>query len=297
MKFLRKIATILIVTNLIFVTACEEEGNPLTLDDIYEAQEADRPLFRALLNGRGFTSEKARGSKVGDDIIIDGSNATGSILINLSDYLPGKYAGTDSVTNQIVYTDKWGRKYLSNRADEQSDAEIVITYYDEVASTVSGRFSALLYDSWYERDIYLSNGVFTDLFINVPFFGRMDAVIENGAFESQNCRYSRTISGSVITDRIIAISTNDTARVVFRVDGGLESKTYSISDSNFFALYNADLFFNASKNSYNGESGDVVVSSIDPINRRVKGSFNFNAINALGDTVNVIAGEFNALMN
>ena len=276
---------------------CEEEGAPLTLGEIYRAQEADRPPFKAILNGKGFTTENAGATKQNELVVISGSNSDGEIALFVTDFLAGKYSAEINSLNQIAYTDMYGKRYVSDRGDKISDAEVDITFYDDKASTISGRFSAVLYDSEFEKpDIYLSNGTFNNLFVNIPFFGRMKAGMGEDFFDSDQCAFRTVFVGGEYRDRISSLSSNDTSRMFFEVAGSMGVGQYVVDDSSFIATCNVNAYGSASETLYRGKSGTVTVNSLDRNSNRIQGVFNFQGINAQGDTIEITDGEFNALI-
>lgn len=263
---------------------------------MYEAGEGNRPLFKAFLNGKEYSSEIAQGTRVGNEIVLTATNGDGQITINLADFAPGEYLGEDNTSNQIRFTSSTGGQFASDRPNEKSDAKIRITFYNEDESTISGRFSGKLYDFNFVEDKFLTNGVFNDLPIDVPFQGRMSAQIENKRFSADQCYYSSSVSGGDTTDRITAISVDDSSRIFIEIDEKIEIGNYEIGDAEATVIYNANVFSaNQQENQYFGEEGNFVVSEIDSVKNRIRGAFNVEVRNAAGESLIIQSGEYTAL--
>jgi len=300
MSGFRIILSALFTFFLLSIIGCEEEGSPLTLDDIYEANDGDRPLFRMILNTEEFSSENAQGVKVGDEIIISAGDNGGQIRINITDFIPGTYSGVgkNKVSNQIKYTNASGEQFISNRQDEISDAQIIINHFNEDESRISGRVTGLLYDLNFKKDIYITNGVFNGLFIDAPFLGRMSAVADGENFNSLNCFYSSTKTSEGYLDRVIARSKDDSLRITFQIEEKIKVGTYHFGDTIASGVYNSNVFSsNKQQNEYTSEAGSIVITSIDSVRNKLKGNFNFEAKNQNGETINIHSGNFNALIN
>ena len=103
MLMLRKKLNLLGIVLSILLVSCEEEGTPLTLNDIYKAQDGSRPLFQAHLNGRKYTSEEASVIKRNGQTILEATNSDGTIEIYLTDYVPAVYTSKVDEINQIHF--------------------------------------------------------------------------------------------------------------------------------------------------------------------------------------------------
>jgi len=278
--------------------SCEEEGEPLSLKDIYEATDNNREPFRAKINGFEFSASVVAGGKeFGNYYIIGADNAGSSIAVRTLNIVPGSYLGIDSSANYILFKNAQGRAFSSIGTNKKPDAQISIRSYSPSNNLASGVFSATLYSLDSEEQLSLTSGAFNSAFIVLPFLGIMTAEVDGKEFKAEKCTYTNSQNNGLVTQNIDGFSNNDTMSINLTIKDQVQIKSYDIADSNVVARYNSNTYSsNLSKNQYTGISGSLNIVRIDSLDNKVYGNFGFEAINANGNNVSIKYGNFQALI-
>lgn len=278
--------------------ACEEEGEPLTLQDIYAATAKDKEPFRAKINGFEFSASAVGGGKEnGSYYVIGVDDAGSSITIHTIDIVPGSYRGIDSSANYILFRNAQGRLFSSIGTNKKPDALISIRSYSPENMLISGVFSSSLYSVDSEEKLSLTNGEFNSAFIVLPFVGTMTAELDGVAFKAEKCSATSSQNNGILTQQIEGLSNNDSIRISLTIEDELQVKSYDFADPKVQANYNPNTYSsNLSAFNYTGISGSLNIVRIDNEEKKVVGNFGFEAINAKGEKVSVKYGDFQALM-
>ncbi len=286
---------------LAFISAsigCEETGEPLTLDDIYDATTIDSDPFKAKINGFDYKADFVAGGKENGSFFIIGASVDGSsITIRTQGIQPGLYLGADSSINNIFYKNNIGRQFVSNFPAEDSDVEISIRAFSEANSLASGVFSGTLYSTDSDEKLSITNGAFNSTFIEIPFSGKMKASVNSKSFNSEDCSFITTDNGGIVFQEIIGFETNDSLRITIRIEDSVAVRTYDFIDTDISATYNSNVYSsNLPRYQYNAISGSLVIHRIDYAEKKIIGSFNFEARSLNGQFVSVNNGGFQALV-
>lgn len=278
--------------------SCEEEGDPLTLEDIYEATNNNKREFQAKINGFDFIADAASGGKEEDVYFVVGAqNSTASITIKTLDITPGLYLGEDSMSNSIVFKNDVGRVFSSNSPDKDSDAAISIRSFSEKNALGTGVFSSTLYSLDSDEVLELTNGEFNSVIFNIPFFGKMTALVNNETYKAEECSFTTQTNGNFILSTIQSSINNDTIAISLTIEDTLEVKTYDFEESAATATYNTNTFSaNIFKHQFSAESGSLRITKIDTIENRVLGAFSFDGTSINGEAVSVRSGAFEAII-
>lgn len=282
---------------LLFIS-CEEEGEPLTLEDIYEATNGNKTPFKAKINGFDYTADLVAGAKEGNTFFIVGSQySSASITISTLGISPGLYLGEDSMSNSILFKNNEGRQFFSNTPDQESDAIISIRSFSEKNALATGVFSGTLYSLDSDEMLEITNGEFNSVFLEIPFFGEMTAIVNNKTYSADECTVTAQQNGNLTLSTIASSANFDTLGIRFIIEDTLEVKNYDLEDQVASATYNTNTFSaNIFKHQYNSSTGYIRISKIDSAENRVLGTFSFEAKSINGESVSVKSGSFEALI-
>lgn len=283
---------------LILFASCEESGEPLTLDDIYDATYGDKTPFKAKINGFDFTADVVAGGKEENTFFIVGAeSSSASITLKTLGITPGLYLGEDSMSNNVFFKNDLGREFSSNSPDKESDAIISIRSYSEKNALATGVFSGTLYSLDSDEVLEVSNGEFNSIFLDIPFFGKMTAFVNNSFYKADECSFTVQQNGAIVLSTIASKANSDTLGIRFSIEDTLEVRNYDLEKPVASATYNTNNFSsNTFVHQYNSRSGNLRITKIDSVENRVFGTFNFEARSVNGESVSVRSGAFEALM-
>lgn len=287
---------VLYIISLLFVfISCQKEEDPLTIEDINEINNVNSSKFSAIINEGNFKTNNAEGIKINGQLTITSTDNKKTIVVNVSGIEEGIYLGKDNnFKNYVNFLDAGGTLFSSTKQGVDSDLRIEITNFNEAKSTVSGTVSGTLHAPWDEK-ILIRNGRFSGVSVETPFTGNMKADIGPVKFRSESCIFSSASSSGFTIETIASSANNDSLQISFTIEENIIEKTYNLATAPITARYNSNVFStDVFKHQYTSSRGVLTISSIDTVEKVVKGSFNFDAVNFLSETIQVKSGEFNA---
>ncbi|MDB4060614.1 DUF6252 family protein [Vicingaceae bacterium] len=282
----------------IVVTGCEEEGEPLTLDDLFQLNGLPTKRFEVILNGFKFETNTASGLKTNTALSIEASGSGASYMLAVSDIVEGEYFGnTDDFKVFLNYKNSGGLLFSTTKSGETSDLEVEITNYDVEKDVVSGKFQGTLLQVNGDLELNVTKGSFLEIPIVRPAFGEMIASIDSERFVAESCLFTSSTSGGFTFDTFSGVGNDDSTILNITVQEKIQEREYQFSSGSITATYNPNTFSsNIFKNQYDAEAGSLTISKIDTINNAIEGRFNFTVRNAFGEPINIFQGEFNALI-
>ena len=288
----------LLIAFIAFYGCKEEEGDALTLEELYQLNGLPTKRFEVSLNGFQYETNVANGVKTNTALAIEASGNGVSYVLGLSDVAEGQYMGnTDDLKIFLNYRDANGLLFSTTRQDDASDFEVKITRYNVEKEVVSGKFSGTLGQVNGNLELKVTKGSFLEVPIVRPAFGEMTARIDNKRFVAESCSFTSNTSGGFTFDTFLGVGNGDSAAINITVQEKIKEREYQFSSGAITTTYNPNTFSsNIFKNQYDGESGGLTISKIDTVSNTIQGSFNFTARNAFGEPVTISQGEFNALM-
>lgn len=293
-----KIKYIFLILSFISLSSCEDEREPLTLDDLYEINGLSTSRFSAKINGSDFETEKATALKTNTSLALNASDEKVSFVLALNDISEGVYVGSgDSSNIYLNYKDANGLLFSSNKNGNATDFEVEVTQFNPVNSTISGNFSGKMIGSSSDFEINVEKGSFIEVPVTQPFFGRLSALVEGNQFQAESCVFTSTNSGGFIFENFVASGNKDSTSLSITVEEKLQEKEYLFLFGGLTSTYISNTFSsNIFKNKYDGESGRLIINNIDSVNNRIEGTFNFIYRNAFGEPITISNGKINALV-
>lgn len=293
---MKKIFSILFV--LIAFVGCEEEGEPVTLNDLFEANGLPTKRFELSLNGFAFESDVASGIKTNTAVSIDVNGNEVNYTLSFNNIAEGKYLGVvDDSKVFLNYRDANGLLFSSTKQGLISDFEVEVTRFNIEQNVISGNFSGTLYEVRGNSRLKVSNGSFLAVPIVQPLFGAMNATIDNKLFIAESCIFTTNNAGGFVFETFLGLGNKDSTSLNITVEQGIQEQEYQFSAGSLTATYNTNLFSsNIFKNRYDADEGQLTITSIDRQNNRVQGNFNFVVRNAFGEPLDIQRGSFDALI-
>jgi hypothetical protein len=279
--------------------SCEKEGEGLMPEDFInqDIQDALYKPFFARVDGYAFNGKSINAEYNGSQLVIIGNNNNKEqIVLVTNGYKVGTYIGNSTGANQIYYASE-NEFFFSFKPNEENKSIVRITEYDEVESSISGVFNAELYIPNTKKVIRITEGQFNDLYVEIPFLGKMTAVYEGEQFFSENCTYVSTSNQGATIETIQAIGKNDSTSFTISIREPLAATSYYVSDPKVSVTYNSNIYSSAIETKYIEQTGIVDINEINQQEGVVKGSFNVELQNFNGNTLNFQMGNFEAKYN
>ena len=279
-------------------TGCEDEGEPVTIKELYEINGFPTERFELYLNGFNFKTNVANGLKTNTALAIEADGEGVSYVLSVSDLIEGEYFGNNNKSKVFLnYRDANGVLFSTTKQGMPSNLEVEISRYDSERGVISGEFAGTLMAAQGNALLSVANGSFLEVPVVQPAFGEMTAKIDNKPFVAESCSFTSANSGGFIFETVLGVGNGDSTSINITVEQKIQEREYKFSAGGLTAVYNLNTFSsNIFKNQYNGESGNLLITRIDTINSTVQGSFNFTVRNAFGEPVNITDGSFNALI-
>lgn len=295
---MKTVKTLFILIALLAFSSCEQEGTPVTLDELYSGSGVSRAKFFANIGGKVFETENAKGLFLNDALAINAEVDNRSAVLAIGGLGVGSYMGADSpLKNYINYVDESGTLFTSNKQGEENEVIINVVTYNEQENTISGQFTGTLFAANSDSKIRIKSGQFTGVQVEIPYFGEMMATTGNENFHSNTCIYTSSASGGFIFETIVSSANNDTLMLSFTLEENIQEKDYFFDSDPITGRYNSNTFStNAFKHLYTSESGKLTITQVDTVNEQIKGNFNFDAKNFQNETVLIRNGSFTAII-
>lgn len=295
---MKTIKFLLIAIATLSFVSCEQEGTPLSLDELYAANGISTSKFSASVRGADFETENASGIFVNNQLAITAQTDIRTLVIGVESLEAGTYLGVDNnLKNYINYSDSNSVVFTSTKQGEESDITIEIASYDSQSQQISGRFSGTLYDVVSDKKMKVLNGQFSKVDVDIPYFGEMRAKAGTIDFVGNSCTYTSSNSGGFVFETIASNANNDTLSLIITLDEKIQEKDYFFDRDPITGRYNSNIFSSdVFKNQYTSERGKMTVTSIDSVNQRIEGIFNFDAKNFLNEGILIRDGSFTAII-
>ena len=125
-----KIFYLILAIFLVAFSACEEEGDTLSIADVNNPDSNQTKKFFSRVDVFNFESNNARGKRIGNDFEITASSGGEKIRLTFDKIEVGVYLGTKKNQNQIYYESNEGVSYNSF-VNPSTQAVIQITSYNQ----------------------------------------------------------------------------------------------------------------------------------------------------------------------
>jgi len=296
---MKKSYTILyLLIAFIAFSGCEEEGDPLTLEDLYRLNGLPTKRFEVSLNGFQFETNTASALKTNTALAIEASGSGVNYELGLTGLEEREYFGNGNELNVFLnYKDAGGLLFSTTKTGDTSDLEVEITNYDVEKNVVSGKFKGTLLQLNGDLELIVTKGSFLEIPITRLAFGEMTARIDNEQFIAESCSFTSNTNGGFTFDTFLGVGNDDSTSLNITVQEKIQEREYPFSSGAITATYNPNTFSaNIFKNQYDADAGSLTISKIDTVNNTVEGSFNFAVRNAFGELINISQGQFNALI-
>lgn len=296
---MKKSYTILyLLIAFITFSGCEEEGDALTLEELYQLNGLPTKRFELSLNGFRYETNVASGLKTNTALAIEASGGGVSYVLGVSDVVEGQYLGDKNDLKIFLnYRDANGLLFSTTKQGDTSDFEVEITRYNVDKDVVSGKFSGTLLQVNGDLELDVAKGSFLEVPIVRPAFGEMTARIDNERFVAESCSFTSNTSGGFTFDTFLGVGNEDSTLINITVQEKIQERVYQFSSGAISATYNPNTFSsNIFKNQYDGDAGSLTISRIDTTSNTIQGRFNFTVRNAFGEAIDISQGEFNALI-
>lgn len=277
-------ATIVIITTLIFFTACQKE---IGFDLNNPTQPIEPPVtngMRAQINGEKWTADNGAGAaRIQGLINITGLSSDKKFLtITLTDSGVHRYILSDATFNVAAMIDSTDGNYFAYTSNQgaypsQAGGEVNITAIDETAKTISGTFSFALFREMDGAQKTVTEGSFTNLkyITSLPpasatdtFQVKIDGIPWSPA--------SITATQLPVLDQIVVNATNETAEksIGLNFPSNIAPGSYDLDfwGGTYVGAYNPDADPIHSKVAV---SGKLIILEHNTVSRRIRGNFNF----------------------
>jgi|GEM_PF-6021423 len=134
--------------SLIFLIACQEDGDELTLNDLQQSEirQSNQFKFTAKVELLDFKTNAVT-FQDGDSIfLIRALRSQEEMILSIPFLGIGSFSGSSDPNVYITFLDQGKRYYSTNNFRLSSDAAILITEIDTSLKTFSASFSGTLYD-------------------------------------------------------------------------------------------------------------------------------------------------------
>lgn len=253
--------------------------------------------FVATIDGVKFTADKVSAASMSLGVIaLTGiSNAGESITLRVADSGVHMYAlDIGSASNVGAYSKDSEFAFATNQGDspEQSGGTLSVTSINTDKKTISGKFSMNVYRQYDGKQKKITEGVFKDISYEtepLPPANAKDTFrvkVDGTAFPVYSIAAFNLFN-------MISISANDQAAgktIGLTMPSGVKAGTYDLSPfgPEFIGQYNP-----TSTTYLSASSGKIIILEHNVSAKRIKGNFNFEAKELLGDTkANLTEGYF-----
>jgi hypothetical protein len=290
------------VISLLFVltafTSCEGEGEPFTLEELYELNGFPTKRFELNLNESVFETDLASGVKSNTALAIEASGAGVNYILSVSGLEEGTYLGAVNDSKVFLnYEDASGKLFSSTKPGVKSNFVVEVSKINAERRVVSGNFNGTLYELNGDLKLSVTNGSFLEVMVTQPAFGEMTAKIDNRSFVADSCYFTSNTSGGFTFDTFLGVGNEDSASINITVQEKIQEREYQMSSGAITTTYNSNTFTgNVFKNQYDADAGSLTVVEIDTVNNVISGRFNFTVRNAFGEPLEISEGEFFALI-
>src|SRR5690606_4820225 len=230
-------------------------------------------------------------------LVIVGVNNNRTIQISVVDPEPGTYdlgANSTLETHAIYKID--GQNTYSTLLAEGGSGTVTITSLDFASNEVSGTFSFEAGRDGGNQTVSVTNGIFTDLYVEIDTSGNQplsDFYAEiNGVPYTPGGRLA-TYEPNYSSIDIEGFIPNSIERIRLRIKNpGVGTFMFGIDDDTVGMYFKPGTYL-YSTNLHPDGGGSVTITEFDLVNEVISGTFEFFAINADDETVDVTNGSFN----